>query len=306
MAPQLAELFTFPTNVLRRRSDPANLVEGENDRRKRLRTGVDEDLEDDEELELGRYDGNPALSDRRSRHASKLADGFDGATDTGLDGGMQEDMGMDFDIGGDDTMGDQLPNRDMTADEPSQRSVARAASVAASIAFGDHLDKSDLECPIAIFDSRPVGPSGSLSQSQVSATQSAYLDESASALSRRRSGYSQNTIQAEALLRRELGVTMEEESISQQAEDEEKELSFQKVSEKVGGWWLDCLTGGAPNADSSCFFQGSRRAASSFFFELLVLGTRDSIKIKQDTPYDDIIVTAKPNLWHSAATGVAA
>lgn len=282
MAPQLAELFTFPTNILRRRSDSVNLLEGEDDRRKRLRTGDEEDLEDDEDVEFGRYDGNAALSGRRSRHASKLAEGFEGAMEAGLDGGM-DDMQMDFDIGGDDTLGDQLPPRGMTADVQSERGIARAASVAASVAFGDHLDKSDLECPIAIFDSRPAGSFGSLSQSQASASQSAFLDESASAFSRRRSGYSQNTVKAAALLRHELGASEEEDGMAQPGEDWEKELSFQKVSEK-----------------------GSRRAASSFFFELLVLGTRDNIKIKQDTAYGDITVTAKPALWRSAATEVAA
>lgn len=43
--------------------------------------------------------------------------------------------------------------------------------------------------------------------------------------------------------------------------------------------------------------QGSRRAAASFFFELLVLGTRDNIKIKQDQPFSDIKVASKPGLW---------
>ncbi len=235
MAPQLAELFTFPTNILRRRSDSVNLLEGEDDRRKRLRTGDEEDLEDDEDVEFGRYDGNAALSGRRSRHASKLAEGFEGAMEAGLDGGM-DDMQMDFDIGGDDTLGDQLPPRGMTADVQSERGIARAASVAASVAFGDHLDKSDLECPIAIFDSRPAGSFGSLSQSQASASQSAFLDESASAFSRRRSGYSQNTVKAAALLRHELGASEEEDGMAQPGEDWEKELSFQKVSEKVISW----------------------------------------------------------------------
>ncbi len=51
-------------------------------------------------------------------------------------------------------------------------------------------------------------------------------------------------------------------------------MSFEKVSDK-----------------------SSRRAAAAFFFELLALGTKDCVKLKQDTPYGDIEVTAKEKLW---------
>lgn len=40
----------------------------------------------------------------------------------------------------------------------------------------------------------------------------------------------------------------------------------------------------------------TRRAAAGFFFEMLVLGTRDCVQLKQDTPYGDIGVRAKPAL----------
>ena len=40
----------------------------------------------------------------------------------------------------------------------------------------------------------------------------------------------------------------------------------------------------------------TRRAAAGFFFEMLVLGTRDCVQLKQDAPYGDIGVRAKPAL----------
>lgn len=43
--------------------------------------------------------------------------------------------------------------------------------------------------------------------------------------------------------------------------------------------------------------QASRRAASSFFFELLVLGTRDCIKLSQAGPFENIEIRAKDRLW---------
>jgi cohesin complex subunit SCC1 len=45
----------------------------------------------------------------------------------------------------------------------------------------------------------------------------------------------------------------------------------------------------------------SKRAASHFFFELLVLGTRDAVGLKQDKPYGEIEVTGRPGLWTRAA-----
>lgn len=41
----------------------------------------------------------------------------------------------------------------------------------------------------------------------------------------------------------------------------------------------------------------SRRAAAGFFFELLVLGSRGSVRLEQDEPYGDIAIHATPRLW---------
>jgi chromatin segregation and condensation protein Rec8/ScpA/Scc1 (kleisin family) len=43
--------------------------------------------------------------------------------------------------------------------------------------------------------------------------------------------------------------------------------------------------------------QASRRAASAFFFELLVLGTRDTIKLDQSEAFGDVEIRAKDKLF---------
>ncbi len=47
----------------------------------------------------------------------------------------------------------------------------------------------------------------------------------------------------------------------------------------------------------SLTIQASKRAASTFFFELLVLGTRDCVTLDQAEPFGDIEVRAKDRLW---------
>ncbi|KZT66397.1 hypothetical protein DAEQUDRAFT_715099 [Daedalea quercina L-15889] len=80
-------------------------------------------------------------------------------------------------------------------------------------------------------------------------------------------GYSKNTVKALAVIRKELKPTPGQEQ-------QEKVVSFRQMSQKA-----------------------SRRAASSFFFELLVLGTRDCVKLSQAAPFENIEVRAKDKLW---------
>ncbi|BEI84271.1 hypothetical protein CcaverHIS002_0408750 [Cutaneotrichosporon cavernicola] len=47
----------------------------------------------------------------------------------------------------------------------------------------------------------------------------------------------------------------------------------------------------------------TKRGASQFFFELLVLGTRDAVGLKQERPYGDIEVVPRPKLWETGARG---
>ncbi|KAF9070059.1 Rec8 like protein-domain-containing protein [Rhodocollybia butyracea] len=78
--------------------------------------------------------------------------------------------------------------------------------------------------------------------------------------------YSKNTVKAISVIRRELQ--------PMEGDEEEKVMSFRKMADKA-----------------------SRRAAASFFFELLVLGTRDCISVTQAAPFDNIEVKAKDKLW---------
>ncbi|KAG6842098.1 hypothetical protein C0991_002752 [Blastosporella zonata] len=89
-------------------------------------------------------------------------------------------------------------------------------------------------------------------------------------------GYSKNTIKAVGMIRKEL------QPIAGR-EDEDRSLSFNKLSDKA-----------------------SRRAAASFFFELLVLGTRDSVKLTQSEPFENIEIRAKDKLWEQQRHGSVA
>ncbi|KAF9263415.1 hypothetical protein L218DRAFT_928040 [Marasmius fiardii PR-910] len=79
-------------------------------------------------------------------------------------------------------------------------------------------------------------------------------------------GYSKNTVKALSIIRRELRPV--------DGEDEDKYLSFERMAGKA-----------------------SRRAAASFFFELLVLSTRDCIRVSQSAPFESIEVRGKEKLW---------
>lgn len=46
--------------------------------------------------------------------------------------------------------------------------------------------------------------------------------------------------------------------------------------------------------------QASRRAAASFFFELLVLGTRDCVQLEQTGSFKDIAIQGKDKLWQQS------
>ncbi|KIK67116.1 hypothetical protein GYMLUDRAFT_37150 [Collybiopsis luxurians FD-317 M1] len=78
--------------------------------------------------------------------------------------------------------------------------------------------------------------------------------------------YSKNTVKAISVIRKEVRPT--------EGDAEGKVLSFKKMADKA-----------------------SRRAAASFFFELLVLSTRDCINVTQPTPFENIEVRAKDKLW---------
>ncbi|KAI6040325.1 Rec8 like protein-domain-containing protein [Pisolithus marmoratus] len=86
-------------------------------------------------------------------------------------------------------------------------------------------------------------------------------------------GYSKNTVKALAIIRREL---------QPMHDRQEPVMSFAKMAQKA-----------------------SRRAASAFFFELLVLGTRDCIQLSQSAAFENIEIQAKPRLWEQGGSIVS-
>ncbi|KAI6137801.1 Rec8 like protein-domain-containing protein [Pisolithus thermaeus] len=89
-----------------------------------------------------------------------------------------------------------------------------------------------------------------------------------------RKGYSKNTIKALAVIRRDLQPTHD---------GQQPAMSFARISQEA-----------------------SRRAASAFFFELLVLGTRDCIKLTQSAAFENIKIQAKPKLWEQGGSVASA
>ncbi|KAI0705062.1 Rec8 like protein-domain-containing protein [Cerioporus squamosus] len=86
-------------------------------------------------------------------------------------------------------------------------------------------------------------------------------------------GYSKNTVKALTVIRRELQPSADEP-------EADKYMSFNDMAQKA-----------------------SRRAAAAFFFELLVLGTRDCVKLTQPEPFANIEVRAKDKLWERQRHG---
>ncbi|KAF7315386.1 RAD21 protein [Mycena indigotica] len=216
-------------------------------------------------------------------------------------------------LGANDKPASKRPRLDEVDDEPEQ--LRRAGSVAPSIAgrseiragsmvpdatfdFGDQngipLDDFQLDIPELDVNLRGKSvPPSELSRLSTPApdifdetaenyadatcpiymfdtrTQSQAVDETAEGDGK---GYSKNTIKALGIIRKELKPADDE--------DEAKTLSFRQMADKA-----------------------SRRAAASFFFELLVLSTRDCIKINQAKPFDNIEVQAKDKLWERQGHG---
>lgn len=234
LAPELADLFLFNTNVLRRARDEP---EEDDHAAKRLRTAT---VEAEDEDEVGR---------RQSRLPSEvdfdagMDNTFDGGFDAGnFDGGDMGDMSFGF---------DDLKTPPARIRDPSL-APSRAESVARAIQFGDEGDNA-----LACFDTR----TSTQAQTQ---TQDPSLDATQPEAT---GGFSKTTGMAMGVLRREI------EAI----EAEDKAVQFDKVA------------AGA-----------SKRAASAFFFELLVLGTRDAVKLEQEKAYGPIEVRAKEKLFATA------
>lgn len=119
---------------------------------------------------------------------------------------------------------------------------------------------------LAAFEQRPSDLNNTPEDKELAARDAAEDLSASQAASK--TGWSKNTIRAQRVVRSQLKKKKDTKSV------EEPTLSFENVGENA-----------------------SRRAAAGFFFELLVLGTKDRIQIKQDQPYGDLQIKAKSSLW---------
>ena len=170
---------------------------------------------------------------------------------------------------------EDVPMPDVSVEQeeiPRRRSVSVAASQRSRMSTPALEEESghvyaDVTCPIATFDERGAA-------SQVPSEAEAQRDGK---------GYSKNTVKALGLLRGELQV---EEGAA------ENIMSFNEMATKVG--LADSLSNAVTNI-APC--QASRRAASAFFFELLLLSTKDFIRVTQEGPFENIEIRGKEKLW---------
>ena len=163
---------------------------------------------------------------------------------------------------------EQIPRGRSTSIAPSHRS--RMSTPALENPPFDETEPTyaDSTCPIAMFDER-----GASSQAP-----------SEGETQRDGKGYSRNTIKALGLIRGELQV---EEGGA------EGVMSFNEMANKVNM----VPDHPANHTVTNSPFQASRRAASAFFFELLVLSTKDCIRVTQEEPFENIEIRAKDKLW---------
>ncbi len=281
LASELSELFTFDLSAMRRRRAAA--VAEDDAPNKRARLGDNDDM---------------GVA-RRAEH---------GRDSVGL-GHMDDEAGFDFSMGGDG--GFDVPGMDVSMGDDGLRRSSRKSRAELEADAGDEtgrlpalsrlstpeIDDGALDSaavsssnPLALFDVRPAD------DTQAAEQIAEVLRASEDAESTK--GWAKSTVRAFRVVRSQLSEPTaaedeQEESRFVEVDDEThtKQLSFQKI---------------ATNA--------SRRAAAGFFFEMLVLGTKDCVRLNQDEPYGDIKVAAKPKLWDASeaasvpatATAVAA
>ncbi|KAG8971239.1 sister chromatid cohesion protein 1, partial [Tulasnella sp. 427] len=297
MAPELTNLFMFPTHTpsktRRGRAAGASDTEGEGRSPKRARLATEEQDDDEVGRRASVAPSAAARSDIFGRDGGDISLGGFGADDTTMDvdGGLGGGE-LDIDIGGAvedakrraSSKARQTPGPvsqagldDLQIGAPEEEDRRSRYSTPADGFGGDEvMPYSDVVCPIAAFDERPSKESQTQTQNQQEEEDVA--DES------NKDGYSKQTVKAMGLLRKQFkALEVEDDATprktrkgtSNTAETASKPVSFKKLSEKA-----------------------SRRAAASFFFELLVLGTRDCVKLNQSETqkFDNIEIRAKEKL----------
>ncbi|KAI9635449.1 Rec8 like protein-domain-containing protein [Dioszegia hungarica] len=275
LAEELREFFMFPTTVLRRGRAASGVDDGEERQAKRPRLEAPEADEqepeaeaplahEDEEVEIGRRQSTLPPDFDFDPLAGRMGpdDTFDFQPDN-----MMDDQPM-FDLGDNMTPRKETPAPDNQAmRQPSlapSLAPSRAESLARQVQYGETGD----EYALAMFDAR-TGVSESQSQSQAMSQSQVTPTKSVASEAMTKGGYSKNTGMAMGLLRRELEVIEGEAA---------KKVEFDQIAQKA-----------------------SKRAAATFFFELLVLGTRDCVKLEQKKPFEGIEVRGKEKLWEEIA-----
>lgn len=271
LASELSEMFTFDLGAMRRRRAAA-LTEDDGPN-KRARLG-----DDDDEMGVA----------RRAEGRESVGFGDMDADQSGLDFSMGGDGG--FDVPGLDTAGLDLGDDGLRRSSRKSRAELEAEtegdvtgrlpalSRLSTPEADDGLDSLTMSStnPLAVFDVRPTEESQATEE--VASVLRASEDAEAST-----KGWAKSTVRALRVVRSQLSddtQTQPSQSrfVNLDEETSEKQLSFQKISTNA-----------------------SRRAAVGFFFEMLVLGTKDCVKLQQDEAYGDIMVVAKPKLWNASA-----
>jgi len=197
--------------------------------------------------------------------------------------GVVDDFQMDVDGGGEFNIDVEGAIEDARRRQSKAGSVAPPASLAGAgdvapmameedrrsrystpaDGFGEDRETySDLVCPIAVFDYR--APKDSQQPEEADAAEGSNKDN-----------YSKNTVKALGVLRKHFGPSDQDATPRRGSKaPADKVLNFKKLSEKA-----------------------SRRAAASFFFELLVLGTKDCVKLDQQDKFENIEIRAKDKMW---------
>jgi cohesin complex subunit SCC1 len=238
LAPELTALFMRPVRgsaahgVNKRKGEAAKQV-------------VDTDGEgksegEVEEPEVGRRQSSiaPSLRTLDRNSLGPLDVGFnDSANLDSFQIDIPQDQDMDVGMEGIelppvDDAGLDLGGRERSQSaHPSDRARSRSRLSTPGMAYEDEgMSFADAACPIAAFDIRSQTSGSQASQSQAQAGQGDLPDVREDG-----KGYSKNTIKAINLIRAELGPSEEAK------EDEEKVMSFKKMSEKVRYIYVFCF-----------------------------------------------------------------
>ncbi|TKY85703.1 hypothetical protein EX895_005243 [Sporisorium graminicola] len=281
LASELSELFTFDLGAMRRRRAAA--LPDDDGPNKRARLG-----EDDDEMGVAR---------RAQGQRDSVGFGDMDVDQSGFDFSMGDEGGFDVPAAGSLDLGDDGLRRssrksraeleadgegDVTGRLPA---LSRMSTPEADDGGLDSLAVSSTN-PLALFDVRPNEESSAAAATGLGGEEAASQLRASEDAEASTKGWAKSTVRALRVVRSQLSATATEDEetatpsrfVEIDAETEEKKLSFQKISTNA-----------------------SRRAAASFFFEMLVLGTKDCVKLQQDDAYGDIKVTAKDKLWNASA-----